>query len=191
MTQRLRVDGTAAKCKLSRGCAHWRCGFLARDDGKEGFMRATWHGHVIAESEQTIELGGYQSSRPRQCAWNFCRRRARPKPTIAVPTVCSSSTSLTEPTRASARLGRTRHRGPLTPGWPTGSDFGTTSSCSTDWAAPSSRASQLTALARASRRPVGSAHRGVSRDALPPPPCDGPGAGISHRPCLRARRRGR
>jgi len=40
-------------------------------------MKATWHGHVIAESDQTIELGGYQYFPPASVRREFLQ--AAPK----------------------------------------------------------------------------------------------------------------
>jgi uncharacterized protein (DUF427 family) len=36
-------------------------------------MKAMWHGHVIAESDQTIELGGYQYFPPSSVRREFLR----------------------------------------------------------------------------------------------------------------------
>jgi len=40
-------------------------------------MKATWHGHVIAESNQTIELGGYRYFPPESVRMQFLQ--AAPK----------------------------------------------------------------------------------------------------------------
>ena len=73
MTQ---VDGTRAKCKL---CINAR-GAPARSVtagswhammAKESFVKATWHGHVVAESDQTIELDGYRYFPPASVRMEF------------------------------------------------------------------------------------------------------------------------
>jgi uncharacterized protein (DUF427 family) len=40
-------------------------------------MKATWHGHLIAESDQTIELGGYQYFPPTSVRMEFLQRASK------------------------------------------------------------------------------------------------------------------
>ena len=40
-------------------------------------MKASWHGHVVAESDRTIEVGGYQYFPPASVSMNYLR--AAPK----------------------------------------------------------------------------------------------------------------
>jgi uncharacterized protein (DUF427 family) len=55
-------------------------------------MKATWHGQVIAESNQTIELDGYHYFPPASVRMEFLQSAPpRRRPTIAVPIVCSFS----------------------------------------------------------------------------------------------------
>jgi uncharacterized protein (DUF427 family) len=44
---------------------------------EESFMKATWHGHVMAESDQTIGLDGYQYFPPASVRMEFLQ--AAPK----------------------------------------------------------------------------------------------------------------
>src|SRR5437762_11389921 len=55
---------TPARPRAMRGC--WR------ETAKEAsFMKATWHGQVIAESDRTIELDGYHYFPPTSVRMEF------------------------------------------------------------------------------------------------------------------------
>ena len=60
-------------------------------------MKATWRGHVIAQSDQTIELDGYQYFPPASVRMEFLQPPPGRWATIAVPTVSSFSISRMEP----------------------------------------------------------------------------------------------
>ena len=61
---------TARETRAERQHAHANAGFLARGE-EESFMKAMWHGQVIAESDRTIELDGYHYFPPASVRMEF------------------------------------------------------------------------------------------------------------------------
>jgi hypothetical protein len=102
-------------------------------------MKATWHGQVIAESNQTIELDGYHYFPPASVCMEFLQSAPKTEADHRCPHSVQFFNLTDGSHRRSARLGHTRRRGPPTRMWLTGSGFGTTLSCNADGTASGAR----------------------------------------------------
>ena len=93
---------TVGNSRAERLHTRERCELPAGDVGKECFMKATWRGHVIAESDQTIEIDGYQYFPPASVRMEYLR----PAPKTAADDRCPHHVqffNLTDGTHSSER----------------------------------------------------------------------------------------
>src|SRR5882672_9642381 len=126
----------ARETRVERQHAHGQCGVPGASRLKEdSFMKAMWHGQVIAESDRTIELDGYHYFPPASVRVEFLQSAPKTEGDHRCPHSVQFFNLSDGTTAASAPLGRTRRRGLPTPTWLTGWRFGTTSSCNADGAA--------------------------------------------------------